>query len=200
MGFVALGLASGSRTGLQAALFANVAHGIVSALLFFIVGGLKERWDTSDLAVAHDALREVSPRLGFALITGLAASLGLPGLAGFWGEFLGVYAVWSPSGTGPLAVFRTAAVAGAVGAVLSAGYALRVARLVWVGDRPAPMAAAAAHPPEEPAAGGEGSRDMVGSERAVITAFTTAALALGVLPGPLLAVTASTVRILLGGR
>lgn len=199
MGFVALGLASGSRTGLQAALFANVAHGIVSALLFFIVGGLKERWDTSDLAVAHDALREVSPRLGFALITGLAASLGLPGLAGFWGEFLGVYAVWSPSGNGSLAVFRAAAVAGAVGAVLSAGYALRVANLVWVGDRPAPMAAAA-HPPEEPGAGAEGSRDMVGSERAVITAFTTAALALGVLPGPLLALTASTVRVLVGGR
>ena len=44
MGFVALGLASGTTTGLQAALFANVAHGVVSALLFFLVGGLKDRW------------------------------------------------------------------------------------------------------------------------------------------------------------
>ena len=49
MGFVALGLASGTRTGLQAALFANVAHGVVSALLFVVVGGLKERWGSADL-------------------------------------------------------------------------------------------------------------------------------------------------------
>jgi NADH-quinone oxidoreductase subunit M len=184
MGFVALGLASGSQTGLQAALFANVAHGIVSALLFFIVGGLKERWGSSDLAVSHDALREVAPRLGFALVTGMAASLGLPGLAGFWGEFLGVYAVWSPESPGPLWVFRTAAVAGALGAALSAAYALRVARLVWVGDRPEPA--------PEPSAW----RDMAGLERLVVTTFTAAALALGVLPGPLLAVTSSAAAIL----
>ena len=44
MGFVVLGLSSGTRTGLQAALFANVAHGVISALLFVVVGGLKERW------------------------------------------------------------------------------------------------------------------------------------------------------------
>jgi NADH-quinone oxidoreductase subunit M len=53
MGFVALGLASGTATGMQAALFANVAHGLVSALLFFVVGGLKERWGSADLAVAR---------------------------------------------------------------------------------------------------------------------------------------------------
>jgi NADH-quinone oxidoreductase subunit M len=185
MGFVALGLASGSHTGLQAALFANVAHGIVSALLFFIVGGLKERWDSVDLAVTHPALREVSPRLGFALITGLAATLGLPGLAGFWGEFLSVYAVWSPANEGPLWVFRTAAVAAAFGAVLSAGYALRVARLVWVGDRPKAAA--------------EATGDMVGTERLVVTSFTTAAVVLGVLPGPLLALTGHAAALLVRG-
>ena len=87
MGFVALALAAGSETGLQAALFANIAHGVISALLFFLVGGLKQRWGSVDLAVARPALRETSPRLGFLLILGLAASLGLPGLAGFWGEF-----------------------------------------------------------------------------------------------------------------
>ena len=76
MGFVALGLASGTQTGMQAALFANVAHGLVSALLFFVVGGLKERWGSADLTVARAALREVSPRLGFALVVGFAAALG----------------------------------------------------------------------------------------------------------------------------
>src|SRR4029453_4364581 len=53
MGFVPLGLASGTQTGMQAALFANVAHGLVSALLFFVVGGLKERWGGADLRVAR---------------------------------------------------------------------------------------------------------------------------------------------------
>ena len=44
MGFVALAIASGSETGLQAALFGNIAHGVVAALLFFVVGDLKEQW------------------------------------------------------------------------------------------------------------------------------------------------------------
>ena len=108
MGFVVLGLASGTRTGLQAALFANVAHGVISALLFVVVGGLKERWGSADLETARAALREVTPRLGFALVVGLAASLGLPGLAGFWGEFLSVYAAWSPAADRPAGLFRTA--------------------------------------------------------------------------------------------
>ena len=49
MGFVMLALASGSDTGLQAALLGNIAHGIVAALLFFIVGDLKEQWGSADL-------------------------------------------------------------------------------------------------------------------------------------------------------
>lgn len=44
MGFVVLALAAGTDTGLQAALFGNIAHGVVSALLFVLVGGLKQRW------------------------------------------------------------------------------------------------------------------------------------------------------------
>ena len=141
MGFVVLGLASGTRTGLQAALFANVAHGVVSALLFVVVGGLKERWGDADLATARAALREVTPRLGFALVVGLAASLGLPGLAGFWGEFLSVYAAWSPAADRSEGLFRTLAVVAALGTVLAAAYALRVARAVWMGERREPAIA-----------------------------------------------------------
>ena len=182
MGFVALGLASGTQTGMQAALFANVAHGVVSALLFFVVGGLKERWGSADLTAARAALREVSPRLGFALIVGLAASLGLPGLAGFWGEFLGMYAVWSPAEGLPLVVLRGAAVAGALGTVLAAAYALRVARLVWAGERLEPVI-----------------RDSRGAEWAVVASLVAAALALGILPQLLLSATADAVAALVGG-
>jgi NADH-quinone oxidoreductase subunit M len=40
MGFVALGIASGTPQGLQGALFANVAHGVITSLLFVVAGGL----------------------------------------------------------------------------------------------------------------------------------------------------------------
>ncbi|GAB3071676.1 complex I subunit 4 family protein [Pedococcus soli] len=181
MGFVAIGLASGTRTGLQAALFANVAHGVVSALLFVVVGGLKERWGSADLDTARAAVREVAPRLGFALILGLAASLGLPGLAGFWGEFLSVYAAWSPGDDRSLGLFRAVAVVAALGTVLAAAYALRVARLVWAGDRTSP--------PIE---------DTRGSEWDVVVVLVLLTVVLGVVPGPLLSLTHDTVSTLVG--
>jgi NADH-quinone oxidoreductase subunit M len=186
MGFVALALAAGSATGLQAALFANIAHGIISALLFFLVGGLKQRWGSVDLTVARPALRETSPRLGFLLVLGLAASLGLPGLAGFWGEFFSVYAAWIPAGDRPRALFVGCAVVAAVGAALAAGYALRVARKVWVGDRPDPEAAAV-------------TPDTRGVELVVLAVLGTLVVVLGVLPGPLLAVTAEAAAFLTRG-
>jgi NADH-quinone oxidoreductase subunit M len=134
MGFVVLALASGSDTGLQAALLGNIAHGIVAALLFFVVGDLKEQWGSSDLHVARAALRDKAPRFGLALVVGLAAALGLPGLVSFWGEFLALYAAWSPAADRPVTLMRVCVVLGAVGLALAAAYALRVARLVWSGE------------------------------------------------------------------
>ena len=121
MGFVALALGTNSALGLQAALLANIAHGVIAALLFFVVGGLKERWGSVDLAVVRPALRETWPGLGFALITGLAGSVALPGLASFWGEFLALTAAWNPAyGTAaPYAVWGPAEAVG------------------WFGDSPA---------------------------------------------------------------
>ncbi len=184
MGFVALGLSTGTRTGLQAALFANIAHGVISALLFFVVGGLKARWGSVDLSVARPALRETSPHLGFALILGLAAGLGLPGLAGFWGEFMAMYAAWTGPG-GHSFLFRTCAVVAAVGAALAAAYGLRVARQVWVGDA---------------VTGSTGvAEETRGAERAVFTVLAVAIVTLGVLPGLLLSVTDGAVSFLVGG-
>ncbi len=176
MGFVAVGLASGTQVGLQAALFANVAHGVISALLFFVVGGLKERWGQVDLDRIPVALREGSPRLGLALVLGLAASLGLPGLAGFWGEFLAVvgsYRAYTDGDRVP-GLYLAVTVAAAVGAALASAYALRVARLVWVG-------------PEARAEDATGDTDPV--ETGVLGALGVAIVVLGVVPGWLLAVT-----------
>ena len=181
MGFVVIGLASGTRTGLQAALFANIAHGVISALLFVVVGGLKERWGSADLETARAAIREVAPRLGLALIVGLAASLGLPGLAGFWGEFLSVFAAWSPASGHPLAVFRPVAVVAALGSALAAAYTLRVAGTVWAGERQEPFI-----------------EDSRGAEWGVTWLLVATTVVLGVAPGPLLAVTRGAVATIIG--
>jgi NADH-quinone oxidoreductase subunit M len=166
MGFVVLGLSSGTTVGLQAALFANIAHGVVSALLFFLVGGLKERWGSADLATARAALREVSPRLGFALVVGFAASLGLPGLVGFWGEFLAMYSAWNPAPDRPQTLMRVLVVVAVMGAGVAAAYSLRVLRLIWSGDRTTP-----AH------------QDARGGEWSVLAVLVASVLVLGVAPG-----------------
>ncbi|CCH77358.1 putative NADH dehydrogenase I chain M [Nostocoides japonicum T1-X7] len=185
MGFVALGLATGTRAGLQAALFLNIAHGVISALLFVVVGGLKERWGSVDLSRPRPALRETSPHLGFALLLGFAAGLGLPGLAGFWGEFLAVYAAWSSAATDAGAhVLRWCAVAAAIGTALAAGYALRVARVVWVGDEVPP---------------GTARFDADGGERVVTVSLIAAIVVLGVLPAVVFSVMTDAVNRVVGG-
>jgi NADH-quinone oxidoreductase subunit M len=179
MGFVVLGLSSGTTVGLQAALFANIAHGVVSALLFFLVGGLKERWGSADLATARAALREVSPRLGLALIVGFAATLGLPGLVGFWGEFLAMYSSWSPAADRPEGFMRVLAVLAVTGTALAAGYSLRVLRLIWSGDRTTPAHA-----------------DARGAEWSVLAALVAGVLVLGVAPGIVLNTTIRDVAVI----
>ena len=49
MGFVLLGIATLTPTGVNGALFANIAHGLITGLLFFLVGALKDRYGTTDL-------------------------------------------------------------------------------------------------------------------------------------------------------
>ncbi len=88
MGFVALGIGTLTESGLTAAVFISVAHGLITGLLFFLAGWLKERYGSSDLAALGHGLYARSPWLAAAFCFGCVASLGVPGLAGFWGEML----------------------------------------------------------------------------------------------------------------
>jgi NADH-quinone oxidoreductase subunit M len=123
MGFVLLGIATLTVTGLQAALLGNVAHGLITGLLFFLAGAIKDRAHTGELADLG-GLRESAPRLAGLLGFAAIASLGLPGLAGFWGEAFAVVA--SVRRGGPL--WLTLAALAAVGGALTAAYFLRLLR------------------------------------------------------------------------
>ena len=128
MGFVLLGVATLTATGMQAALIGNVAHGIVTGLLFFVAGGIKDRTHTGELA-RLGGLRETAPALSGVLAFAAIASLGLPGLAGFWGEAFAVVAAFERGG--PLWI--TLGVLAAAGAALAAAYFLRLLRRVTHG-------------------------------------------------------------------
>lgn len=186
MGFVLLGLMSGTEIGLQAALYANIAHGVISALLFAVVGGLKHRWGDDDLHTVRRSLRDISPRLSLALVIGFAAAMGLPGLAGFWGEVLSIFGAWTPGGDRPMGWFRLLAAGASVGAVLAAGYALRVLRVVWHGS-----AEGGAPPAPEP------ETDAHGNEWIVAGVLGAATVLLGVVPIVLLDTTSGAVAQLL---
>ncbi len=188
MGFVLLGIASMTPQGLQGALFANVAHGLVTGLLFLVAGAVKDRHHTADLLVLGPGLRDRLPRLGWLLAFGAVAGLGLPGLAGFWGEVLAIAGAWDgEEALGVLA--RPLAVLAAVGTVLAGAYLLRVLYLLWHGAAP---------PKPESVVEVALQRDLSGHETALMTPLVVLVAALGVLPWLLLDITGPAVRVLLG--
>ena len=140
MGFVMLGIATLTPTGINAAIFGMVAHGVITGMLFFVVGSVKERYHTRAIADIGGGMMQVMPRMGFVLGFVAIASLGLPGLAGFWGEIFALLAAFSPAdaivANGQLALFRVLMVAGAVGTVLTAGYFLWMMQRVLMGEAP----------------------------------------------------------------
>lgn len=140
MGFVLLGIATMTPTGVNGALFANIAHGLITGLLFFLVGALKDRTGTTDLDTLAEetgaALYGKAPRLGGLLAFAAVASLGLPGLAGFWGEMLALFGAFEPAPGLSRPAFLTFMAIGAFGTLLTAAYLLVVVRRVCMGAAP----------------------------------------------------------------
>jgi NADH-quinone oxidoreductase subunit M len=130
MGFVMLGIATLTDFGVNAAVFGMVAHGLITGMLFFIAGSVQERFGTRELSRLGGLLKQ-APRLGWILGFCCMASLGLPGLAGFWGEFPAILSAYQPAEGLPEATFRTFMVVAAIGTVFAAGY------LLWMLQRTA---------------------------------------------------------------
>jgi NADH-quinone oxidoreductase subunit M len=140
MGFVLLGIASMTPTGVNGALFANIGHGLITGLLFFLVGALKDRYGTVDLdtlaGASGAALYGRAPHLGGLIAFAAVASLGLPGLAGFWGEMLTMFGAFHPAGGLSRPAFFTFMSLAAFGTLLTAAYLLAVVRRVCMGATP----------------------------------------------------------------
>jgi len=128
MGFVLLGIATLTPIGLQAALIGNIAHGVITGLLFFLAGAVKDRFHTSDLDDLGGGLLAKLPLTGGVVLFAAVASLGLPGLAGFWGEMMAMLGAYSPGGDASRPLFLTLMALAGVGTVLTTVYFLSMLR------------------------------------------------------------------------
>jgi NADH-quinone oxidoreductase subunit M len=133
MGFVMLGIATLTDVGINASVIGMVAHGLITGLLFFLAGSMSHRYHTREMSRLGGNIK-LMPVMGGILAFTAMASLGLPGLAGFWGEFMSLIGSYNPLEGLSLGVFRTAMVLGAIGTVLTAGYMLYMLQQVNLGE------------------------------------------------------------------
>jgi NADH-quinone oxidoreductase subunit M len=126
MGFVMLGIATLTDVGINASIIGMVAHGLITGLLFFLAGSMSHRYHTREMSRLGGNIK-LMPVMGGILAFTAMASLGLPGLAGFWGEFMSLIGSYNPLEGLSLGVFRTAM-------VLTAAYMLYLLQQVNLGE------------------------------------------------------------------
>jgi NADH-quinone oxidoreductase subunit M len=125
MGFVTIGAFVLNIQGVQGSLFQMLSHGIVSAALFLCVGVVYDRMHTREIA-AYGGLVHRMPRYAFTFMIFTLASVGLPGLSGFIGEFLVLVGAFKAN--------TWVATLAATGLILSAAYALWLYRKIIFGE------------------------------------------------------------------
>jgi NADH-quinone oxidoreductase subunit M len=125
MGFVMLGLFAATRAGVEGAILQMINHGISTGALFLLVGVIYDRRHTRQLR-EFGGLAKVMPRYTVLFWVALFASIGLPGLNGFIGEYLILQ--------GAMSAGFWYAFGGAVGIILGAIYMLRMFRTAMYGE------------------------------------------------------------------
>lgn len=127
MGYVLLGIATLQETGLQGAVFQMISHGVISGLLFMVVGLIYENAHTRDLNKLG-GLFDRLPIVGAFMVAAAMANAGLPGMSGFVAEFL-VF-------KGAFNLFMIPTVLSIVGTLLTAIYLLVLIRRAFFGTVP----------------------------------------------------------------
>ncbi|MCP8967891.1 NADH-quinone oxidoreductase subunit M [Ectobacillus ponti] len=116
MGIVLIGLGALNMSGVKGAIFQVVSHGLIAALLFFLLGIMENRYGTSELKKLGGLAKQVPLLAGF-LLAGAMASLGLPGMSGFVSEFMAFLGLFDK--------YPAVAAVGTLGIILTAVYLLR---------------------------------------------------------------------------
>jgi len=174
MGFVTMGLFSLNAQGIQGAMFQMVSHGLVSGALFLCVGVIYDRMHTREIS-AYGGLVHRMPRYAVIFMIFTMANVGLPGTAGFVGEFLTLLGAYRANPW--VAFFAT------TGVILSAGYALWLyARVVFGKLEKASLMTI---------------QDVSGRELAVLVPLVILTIWYGVQPGAILDVFAAPTEALL---
>jgi len=138
MGYAFLGVAAFSVIGSGGVVLMMVAHGLSVALLFLLSTSIHRRTQTFDMT-EMGGLAQKAPVLAAFFVTATMASIGLPGLANFWGELTIFVAAWKFS-----PVLTVLAVSGII---ISAIYGLRAAARVFFGPQTEAFARVAAEKP-----------------------------------------------------
>lgn len=161
MGYVLLGVSALTPIALQGAAFQLFAHGMITGLLFVMVGMVYDRTHTREIP-ALGGLAARMPLVATFFVVAALASLGLPGMAGFVAEFLVFLGAFPAHGP--------ATILGVLTIVLTAGYLLWVLERVFFG-------------PERP----EWQRltDATGREAITVGIFLLVIIGLGVYPAAL---------------
>ena len=171
MGFVTMGIFTGSQQGLDGAIFQMLSHGLVSAALFLCVGVVYDRLHTREIS-AYGGLVERMPKYAFVFMIFTMANVGLPGTSGFVGEFLTLLAAFKSNTW--VAIFAT------TGVILSAGYALWLYRRMIFGPLTKPSL--------------RGILDLSPREIATLGPLVALTIFYGIYPAPVLDVTAASVK------
>jgi NADH-quinone oxidoreductase subunit M len=180
LGFVVLGIFTLTEMGTQGAIYQMLAHGISTGGLFLGVGLLYDRRHTRRLADFGGLWARI-PVFAACFLVIVLASVGLPGLCGFIGEFLvliGTFTAnraWSSGGMASLfAAPKLTAAISATAVILSAMYLLTMYQRIFFG------------PLDKPENRDPHVRDIHGRETVVFAIVIVAALAMGIWPKPIL--------------
>jgi NADH-quinone oxidoreductase subunit M len=185
MGFVMLGIATLTPEGINGAIFGMVAHGLITGMLFFLAGSIHERYHTREISELGGMLAQI-PRFGSVFTYAAIASLGLPGLAGFWGEMLALLGSYNPAAGLDPVLFRILMVGGGIGTVLTAGYLLWTVQRINLGRVP------------DRFADGRGIFDVQPLEWYAWAPMLVLILAAGVFPKLVLGITDGAVQVIVG--
>jgi len=130
MGFILLAAAAATPLSLLGCVFQMVSHGLISALLFALVGVVYAKTGTRDIAVLKGLMTPERglPIVGALMILGVMASAGIPGMVGFISEFL-VF-------RGSFTVFPVQTLLSMIGTGLTAVYFLLLVNRVFFGRLP----------------------------------------------------------------